>query len=43
MDAFRNRSAAEVDRVIEACVDGFQDSMRRQAAALDPLSDPIPL
>ena len=39
---FHGRSAAEIDRVIEACVDGFQDSMRRQAAALDPMSDPIP-
>ncbi len=40
---FRDRSAAEIERVIEACVDGFQDSMRRQAAAaLDPMSDPIP-
>ena len=39
---FHDRGAAEIDRVIEACVDGFQDSMRRQAAALDPLSDPIP-
>ncbi len=39
---FHDRSAAEIDRVIEACVDGFQDSMRRQAAALDPMSDPIP-
>ncbi len=39
---FHDRSAAEIDRVIEACVDGFQESMRRQAAALDPMSDPIP-
>ena len=40
---FHDRSAAEIDRVIEACVDGFQDSMRRQAEALDPMADPIPL
>jgi hypothetical protein len=39
---FEDRSAAEIERVIEACVDGFQDSMRRQAAAQDPMSDPIP-
>jgi len=31
LDAFRNRSAAEIDRVVEACVSGFQASMRRQA------------
>jgi hypothetical protein len=39
---FHHRDAAEIDRVIEACVDGFQESMRRQAAALDPMSDEIP-
>ena len=37
MDPFRNRTAAEIDQVIEACVDGFQDSMRRQSA-----NDPVP-
>ena len=37
MTAFRDRSAAEIDRIIEACVDGFADSMKRQA-----LSDDIP-
>jgi hypothetical protein len=37
MPAFHDRSAEEIDRLIEACVDGFADSMKRQA-----LSDDIP-
>jgi hypothetical protein len=37
MGAFHDRSATEIDRIIEACVDGFADSMKRQA-----LSDDIP-
>ena len=37
MTRFHDRSAAEIDRIIEACVDGFQDAMRREA-----LNDEIP-
>ena len=37
MAPFHDRSAAEIDRVIEACVDGFQASMRRQS-----LNDDVP-
>ncbi len=34
---FHDRPAEEIDRVIEACVDGFQEAMRREA-----LNDEIP-
>jgi Family of unknown function (DUF6511) len=37
MAPFNDRSAAEIDRIIEACVDGFQASMRRQS-----LNDDVP-
>jgi hypothetical protein len=37
MAPFHDRSAAEIDRIIEACVDGFQNSMQRQS-----LNDDIP-
>lgn len=33
MEPFFDRPAAEIDALIEACVDGFQSSMRRQSDA----------
>jgi len=47
MASFHDRSAAEIDRIIEACIDGFQHAMRRQAAAVrqaheSDLNDPLP-
>jgi molybdopterin biosynthesis enzyme MoaB len=37
MAHFHDRSAEEIDRLIEACIDGFQGAMRRES-----LNDDIP-
>jgi hypothetical protein len=46
MAPFFDRSAAEIDRLIEAAVTGYIDSMQRQAAHLErtgtTYDDPLP-
>ena len=46
MAPFLDRSAAEIDQLIQACIDGFQDSMQRQAdnrrTRDSELNDPSP-
>lgn len=37
MAPFQDRSPEDIDRIIEACIDGFQDSMQRRS-----LNDEIP-
>ena len=37
MAPFHDRTSEEIDRIIEACIDGFQEAMRREA-----LNDDIP-
>ncbi len=46
MAPFFDCSATDIDRLIESCIDGFQESMQRQAVEqgtrADELNDEIP-
>jgi len=46
MDAFYHRSATEIDRLLEAAVTGFVESMQRQGAVKEragtAFDDPLP-
>ena len=46
MDPFFHRTAAEIDRLIEAAVTGYADSMQAQAVRMErsgePFNDEIP-